>query len=139
MSTSVPIFICVVLPVAIVLIVSLTKINADNKRTAVIIKAIEANNDIDADKLAESLRKPRKSAREVLNARLLRGCIFSFVGLVLVIIGAVNLIIGSGIGADNVTVPMIFGGVLIAVGASYLLVYAVTRRQIEKDCDTERQ
>ncbi len=137
MQVLVPIFICVVLPVAIVLIVSLTKINADNKRTEVIIKAIEANNDIDADKLAESMRKPRKSAREILNDRLLRGCIFSFVGLVLVLIGLVSLIAGSEIGADNVTVPMIFGGVSIAVGASYLLVYAVTRRQIEKDCDIE--
>lgn len=139
MQVLVPIFICVVLPVAIVLIVSLTKINADNKRTEVIIKAIEANNDIDADKLAESMRKPRKSAREILNDRLLRGCIFSFVGLVLVIIGLVSLIAGSEIGADNVTVPMIFGGVSIAVGASYLLVYAVTRRQIEKDCAADRQ
>lgn len=139
MQGLVPIFICVVLPVAIVLIVSLTKINADNKRTEVIIKAIEANNDIDADKLAESMRKPRKSAREILNYRLLRGCIFSFVGLVLVIIGLVSLIAGSEIGADNVTVPMIFGGVSIAVGASYLLVYAVTRRQIEKDCAADRQ
>lgn len=139
MQVLVPIFICVVLPVAIVLIVSLTKINADNKRTEVIIKAIEANNDIDADKLAESMRKPRKSAREILNYRLLRGCIFSFVGLVLVIIGLVSLIAGSEIGADNVTVPMIFGGVSIAVGASYLLVYAVTRRQIEKDCAADRQ
>lgn len=139
MQGLVPIFICVVLPVAIVLIVSLTKINADNKRTEVIIKAIEANNDIDADKLAESMRKPHKSAREILNDRLLRGCIFSFVGLVLVIIGLVSLIAGSEIGADNVTVPMIFGGVSIAVGASYLLVYAVTRRQIEKDCAADRQ
>lgn len=139
MQVLVPIFICVVLPVAIVLIVSLTKINADNKRTEVIIKAIEANNDIDADKLAESMRKPHKSAREILNDRLLRGCIFSFVGLVLVIIGLVSLIAGSEIGADNVTVPMIFGGVSIAVGASYLLVYAVTRRQIEKDCAADRQ
>lgn len=139
MQVLVPIFVCVVLPVAIVLIVSLTKINADNKRTEVIIKAIEANNDIDADKLAESLRKPHKSAREILNGRLLRGCIFSFVGLVLVIIGLVSLIAGSEIGADNVTVPMIFGGVSIAVGASYLLVYAVTRRQIEKNCAAERQ
>ena len=55
----VPIFICVVLPVAIVFIVSWVKMNGDNKRAQVILKAIESNNNIDADKLAESLRKPK--------------------------------------------------------------------------------
>lgn len=55
----VPIFCGAVLPIAIVLIVSLRKMNADNKRSQIIIKAIEANRDVDTDKLIESLRKPR--------------------------------------------------------------------------------
>lgn len=80
-DTLVLIFICVVLPVAIVLIVFLAAINSDNQRAKVLIKAIESNNGIDADKLAEALQKPRKSAQELLNARLLRGCICSFLGI----------------------------------------------------------
>lgn len=40
MEILVPIFVCVVLPVAVVLITSLTKINSDNRRTQIIIKAI---------------------------------------------------------------------------------------------------
>ena len=39
----VPIFLCVVLPVAIVAIIYWEKINSTNKRTQVLIKAIEAN------------------------------------------------------------------------------------------------
>ena len=82
----VPIFICVVLPVAIVLIVFLYNMNSDNKRAQVLIKAIEANKDIDTDKLAEAFSKPRRSPREILNLRLLRGSIFTLCGL-----GFVNL------------------------------------------------
>ena len=69
----VPIFLCVVLPVAIVAIIYWEKINSTNKRTQVLIKAIEANNGINADKLAEALSGQRKSAKEILNGRLLRG------------------------------------------------------------------
>lgn len=126
----VPIFICVVLPVAIVLIVFIAAMNSDNKRAKILIKAIEANNGIDADKLAESLRKPKKTAREILNLRLLRGCIFSFIGLALVTVGIANVISGTDFSADPVTVPLLFGGVSIAVGVSFLVVYFVTRKQI---------
>ena len=66
----VPIFICVVLPVAIVAIIYWERVNNDNKRTQVLIKAIEANNDIDADKLAEALAKPRKTAKEIGRAHV---------------------------------------------------------------------
>ncbi len=130
MYTLIPIFICVVLPVAIVLIVFIAAMNSDNKRAQILIKAIEANNGIDADKLAEALQKPRKTAREILNLRLLRGCIFSFIGLALVTVGITNVISGTDFSADPVTVPLLFGGVSIAVGVSFLVVYFVTRKQI---------
>lgn len=130
-ETLVPIFICVVLPIAIVLIVCLTRMNADNKRTKIIIKAIEANKDVDTDKLIESLKTPKKTAREILNARLLRGCMYSLIGLGLVIVGIVNLLTGSDFNADPVTVPFIFGGISLAIGLSYLIVYYVTRKQVD--------
>lgn len=55
--------ICVVLPIAIVLINSLTQINSDNKRAQIILKAIEANKNVDIDKLTESLKTPQKPTR----------------------------------------------------------------------------
>ena len=119
----VPIFVCVVLPVAIVAIVFAAAINNDNKRSKVLIKAIESNCGINADKLAEALQKPKKSAREILNLRLLRGCIFSCIGLA--------LCMGTEFSADPVTVPLVFGGASLAIGLSYLVVYFVTRKQIK--------
>lgn len=127
----VPIAVCMVLPIAIVLIVALTKMNGDNKRTQIIIKAIEANNNVDADKLVESLKKTNKTPHEVLSLRLLRGCIFSLVGLGLIIVGLFNLINGTPFNSDPVSVPFVFGSASIAVGISYLIVYLVTRKQLK--------
>jgi hypothetical protein len=134
-KTLVPIFICVVLPVAIVLITSRAKMNGENKRAQIIIKAIEANKDVDTDKLIESLKKPQKTAREILNLRLLRGCIFSLIGIALAFAGFVNSITGSDFNADAVTVPFIFGGISLAIGISYLIVWEVTRKQIDSSAE----
>lgn len=126
-ATSIPIFICVVLPALIVWIVFRASINNDNKRAEVLIKAIESNNGIDADRLADALAKPRKTAREILNLRLLRGCIFSFIGLGFF---ATALFANSeGIHSDNIVIPMLAGSVSLAIGVSYLIVYFVTRKQ----------
>jgi hypothetical protein len=126
----VPIFLGAVLPIAVVLITSIVKMNAENKRTQIIIKAIEANKDVDTDKLIESFKKPLKSAQEILNLRLLRGCIFSLIGVALATVGLVNFATGSLFSADPVTVPMLFGGIFFAIGISYLIVWTITRKQI---------
>lgn len=128
----VPIFVCVVLPVSIVLIVFLASMYNEKLRARVIMKAIEANNSIDTDKLAQALSKPVKTDRQVLNSRLLSGCIFSLVGLFVVIIGLVNLSSPEcTLQSDPVTIPLIFGGASLAIGISYLIVFFVTRKQIE--------
>lgn len=127
----VPIFVCVVLPVAIVGIYYWSQINTENKRAEILMKAIEANCGPDADKLAEALQKPRKTAREILNLRLLRGCMFTFVGLGLCIVGIVSACMGTEFASDPVMVPLVFGGASLAIGLSYLVVYFVTRKQVK--------
>ena len=126
-----PVCVCVVLPVLIVLIVFLASMNSENKRAQVLIKAIEANNNIDADKLAEAMKKPQKTQREILNLRLLRGCLFAFVGFALCVVGIISYCSDSGFQTASVTIPLIFGGASLAIGLSYLMVYFVTRNQIK--------
>lgn len=122
----VPIFVCVVLPVAIVLIVFLASMNSDNKRAKVLIKAIESNNGIDADRLAEAFKKPVKTARE----SLLRGCIFTFIGLALAIFGIIDSDSYNTI-EDNM--GLMLGGISLAIGISYLVVFFVTRRNVNDE------
>lgn len=123
------IFICVVLPVAIVLIVYLAHINNDNKRAKVLIKAIEANNNIDADKLAAALQRPQKSEREIFNRRLLRGCIYTLIGVILIAASIIKWAVGGNFDVDGVTVPGTLGGISIAIGISYLIVCYINRKR----------
>lgn len=122
----VPIFICCVMPVSIVLIVYWRIINAENKRAQVLLEAIKANNGIDADKLAAAMQQQQKTPLQVLQGRLLKGCIFSLIGLVLI---AFAFYLGF---ADEAAegVPGVFGGISLAVGISYLVVYFVTRKSV---------
>ena len=127
----IPIFICVVLPVAVILIIAVVKVLHDRMQTKVLLKALETNNEINAEKLSEAFRKHQKTEREILNLRLLRGCLFAFIGIALITVGIVSLCCGTKFSADPVTVPLVFGGVSLAVGLSYLVVYFVTRKQIK--------
>lgn len=121
-----PLFLCVVLPITIVLIVSRLKMNRDNKRAEIIIKALESNADVDADKLIESLNQSQRSERgDVQNRRLLRGCIFSLLGLVAIIAGVVFAFNG-----ESVSKALLLGGGFLAIGASYMIVYFVSRTNV---------
>ncbi len=132
----VPIFCGCILPIAIVLIIALRKSNEVNKRSQILIKAIEANKEVDTDKLIEALKEPKKTPQEILYARLQRGCMFSLIGVALAIIGTVGLCTGSDFNNDDVSTPFIFGGISLAIGISYLIVYFVTRKQV---CNPEEK
>lgn len=120
----VPIFICVVLPVAIVGIIYYASINRTNKRAQILLKALELNNQIDSDKLMVALQDPRKkSARDILNTRLLRGFIYTLIGLVLI----VTELVSSWTDEFGIVV----GGISMAIGVSYLAVYLITRKEIK--------
>ncbi len=119
----IPIGVCVVLPIMIVWIVFKAKTNNDNKRADVLIKASENNANIDAEKLAEALGKQQISAKELLNRRLLRGCMFTILGVAFSIIALTF----SAAPEDMQFISYILAALSFAVGIAYLIVYFVTR------------
>ena len=119
----IPIGVCVVLPIMIVWIVFKAKTNNDNKRADVLIKAIENNANIDAEKLAEALGKQQISAKELLNRRLLRGCMFTILGVAFSIIALTF----SAAPEDMQFISYILAALSFAVGIAYLIGYFVTR------------
>lgn len=136
-NAMVPIVICGILPVAIVWIVTNKLKNRDDKRAEVLMKAIESDKSIDTNKLAEALGSPNDQKSDILSKRLLRGLMFSFIGLAM-IIGAL-LIFGNGGSGDTPELGIMGGTVLLAIGISYLIVYWVTYRQKQKENDCHRQ
>lgn len=136
----IPIFICVVLPVAIVYIVFRTIKNKDDKNAEIIIKAIENNSDIDADKFIAALGQPQKSPMQILQKHLLRGCIFTFLGLVAMIATTIFNVptIEQNLEPEDIAgwlvSLVIIGGCCLAIGVAYLVTYFITRKSIDKDC-----
>ena len=122
----VPLGVCVALPVLIIWLVSRASINRDNKRTELLMEALRQKANVDTDKLAEALKKPEKTPEQLLTLRLLRGCIFSLIGVALVIFGIMYSVNGEGEwGVPDET--LVLGGISLAVGISYLIVYLVSR------------
>lgn len=84
----VPIFICVVLPVAIVWIVFYSTTQKNRMQTQIVLEAIKANPEIDAEKIIMAMRAKKRGPWERLNRKLLRGCIFTLIGVAFAIMGA---------------------------------------------------
>lgn len=124
----VPIFCGCLLPIAIVFIISMRKRNSDDKRAEILIKAIESGKALEADKLAEALGniKPKNTPLEILNARLLRGCLYTLVGLALVVV----YLVWPNTDTESLMSLVLLSAISTAVGISYLIVYFVTKGQI---------
>ena len=132
----VPLGICVALPVLIVWLVTRAYINSDNKRAAVLIEAIKANSGLDSDALIKAFAKPKKNPIELLNARLLRGCMFSLIGLAVTVISIV-LLAGNN-NNEVATLLLIAGSVCLSIGVSFLVVYFMTRKQVKQTADIQQ-
>lgn len=127
-NTLVPIAVCVVLPVTVVWLTTRMKMNNDKLRSEVLIKAIETNKDIDADKLAEALARPAKTERDVLFSRLKRGVLFSVLAVLCTILAIVVYLTDFESNAQNVLALVAAGS--YAIGIGNLVVYFVSKPHI---------
>lgn len=129
----IPLGVAVVMPCLIVWIVFRAQTNKDNKNAEIIIKAIENNQVKDTEKIIEALGKEHKTPKEILQSRLLRGCIFTFVGI------AAILLVFCLAKAGLILLAQILAAVSLPIGLAYLIVYFATRKSVtEEDCVTEK-
>lgn len=127
----IPIAICVVLPIAIVWIIASKARNYDNKRAEIILKAIECQPNIDPEAITAALRQTDGNRRpktpvELLNFRLLRGCIFTLVGIAAILLGYYQW-----------SFIYYAAAVFMPIGLGYLIVYFATRKQVLKEAEAE--
>lgn len=120
----VPIFLCCVLPIAVVAIIFRSVSNSENQRARVMIEAINHSDKVDTDKLIESMKKQPMTPRRLLSLRILRGLIFFLVGLCFMIYYFVDPLDSSF---------LLVGLILAAVGIAYLVVYLATRKSVLKE------
>ena len=135
MEILIPIFVCVVLPVAIVLIIGLVRRNETNRRAEVMLKAIESGQSIDPQIFA----RPRKkhSIKQDLLEKLNGACITSFMGIAFLLI----FFFGKE-WADNffpTSLWLIAGGVMLAVGIGLFIGYFTGKKMLAKEIEAEEK
>lgn len=122
-----PICILVVLPITILWLYLRNRKDENEKRTKIVMAAIEKNGEIDVQEFFKNLNKPRKTAREKLVMQLhwevLLGSVFTAFGLVILIALGV-MTIGFGVTKDDViAMCCICGTPALALGAGLLIAY----------------
>ena len=127
--------ICVVLPVMLVWLITRVRRNEIDKKTEVMLKAIESGATIDSDFFKEAPKK-RKSTKERLLNRLICGCAASIIGAALTAIG---IIPWMTLEDDTFAPLLIFGGISLAVGIALFIGFFVGRKMLAKEIESEEK
>ena len=128
----VPIFICVVLPVMIVLIVGLVKRNETNRKAEIMLKAIENGQSIDPELFRAGRRKG--SIKKDLLEKLNGACITSLLGLAFLIF----YIFEGENGFFGNYLPYA-AGALLAVGIGLFISYFAGKKMLAKEIEAEEK
>ena len=134
----IPIGICVVLPITIAWLVNRTKQNEINRKTEVMLKAIEAGVPIDAN--AFNSNGKTKSLKWSLLKRLTGGCIFSLMGILFTTFGLISKsMLTENVSNDSFIFPCLFGGLFLAIGVALLVTFFVGKNMLAKEIETEEK
>ena len=132
----VPIFICVVLPVMIVWLVMRARQNEINKRTEVMLKAIECGATVDDIDYFKMPKKATKCTKERLLEKLNGACVTSLMGVAFIVLGILK-------NKDIINLPMPFvsmvGAILLAVGIALFITYFVGKKTLAKEIEAEEK
>ena len=129
----IPVCIYVVLPVMIVHLVTRARQNETNKKTEIMLKAIEAGASIDADFFKDK-NSPR-TIKERLLKRLIWGCIAGLAAL-----GIVQWVNWDGTTSnDSFVIPLIFAGIFLSVGIALFIGFCVGKKMLAKEIEAEEK
>ena len=130
----VPLVICGVMPVLIVWLCLKKKKNDTDKRTEIVLAAMEKNNEIDVEEFIKTLNPPQRPLREKLILRLhwelMLGGIFTIFGIVDFIVLAI-LRFGYQIPKEDIyAMGLVFGIPILAIGVGLLIAYAYGKKTL---------
>ena len=132
--------VCVIMPIIVVWLKNRTSQNETNKKTEVLLKAIESGATIDPEYFKPQLKT--KSLKEKLLAKLTGACIATFMGLVIVV---TDTMVYDDISKPNIVERQIYefvfilGGIIFAVGIALLITFFVGKRMLAKEIKDEEE
>lgn len=124
------------LPILVAAFVYRHKMNETNKRTEIVLKAIEKGSGEVPEELLKSLNAPQKSLKERLLSNLRRGLALTITGLVMMIFEFAKYSSTREWFAND-SMMIVFGAVLIAAGVAFLIYYFVARRTMQHEIEAE--
>lgn len=124
--------IVVVLPLSIVWLVIRNNTHKINKRTEIILSAIEKNPEIDIEDFMKKTLPPQKSIKEKLSQKLLLSCLFGFPGIACCLI-CLFLSFGGGYKPEGFWGTLFIGLLLIAIGLAYVVSFFIGKKIFSKE------
>ena len=134
----VPIACGCVLPILIVWFVVRQQMNETNKRSQIVLAAIEKNPDMDIEELIRKISPKKKLLKEKLLTKLLWGCLAGFLGLGFMGIAMWQGFVGVS-DPDDITVAALTGAVLLGIGIAFLVNYALGKKMLAKEIQAEEK
>jgi hypothetical protein len=135
-----PLGVCVVLPVMIVWLVMRTRQNETNKKTEIMLKAIESGATVDTE-FFNSQQKGQKTIKERLLGRLTGASIMTLLGVALLVIAVVfgNSYAPDGWNFSDSPAPVfaVIGGILLAIGLALFAVFFAGKKMLAKEMEAE--
>ena len=125
----IPIFICVVLPVAIVFIVMNARKHETSRKAEVALKAIEAGAPIDPN-FFKSTKKVETTKQKLLS-QLTGACITFLMGAAFMTFNLLDF------NEEGLHLFMVAGGVLMAIGIGLFTTFLVGRKMLAKEIEAE--
>lgn len=132
-----PIGICVVLPIIIVWLNMRRKTNETNRRTEVLLAAIEKNPDLDMEDFIRKMNPKTKATKERLMNRLLWGLVFIAIGTS-TLLSALYQDYQGGTSLDFFAIYSGCGCVLL-IGISFVAVFFISKRMLAKEIEAEEE
>ena len=138
-SVLLPILVCVVLPIAIVWFITRTRQHETDKKTEILLKAIESG--VEIDPALFKSRQPRtRGIKEELMDKFTGACVTSFMGIAFLVISLVSFNNPDWIkGMWFMKTAPLAGGILLAIGAALFLSYLVGKRMLAKEIEEEEK
>ena len=130
----VPIACGCVLPIMIVWFFIRKKMNDTNKRTEIVLAAIEKNPDMDIEELMKKLAPKPKLLKEKLLAKLLWGSLATLLG-----IGMIGCHFYISLSTNSTSPCGFIGLVLLPIGIAFLISYFMGKKILAKEIVAEEQ
>ena len=134
----IPLSMCVAMPVMIVWIIFRKKTNDTNRRTEILLAAIEKNPDIDMEEFIRKMNPHNLTIKEKLLRRLLYGSILSTIGICFMGT-ALWMDYKGGMSTNDLMGLYLGGSIFFFVGLSIIVVFFISKRMLAKEIEVEEK